>query len=82
MEGRRILSGCFKKQNTTNRIDISGRCELQCKSGKRNRNYNSGFYKGIEGAVKNSPNRKIAQTVKSERFFSIMNYAAELKYQY
>ena len=29
------------------------------------------------GAVKNSPDRKIAQTVRSERFFGIINYATK-----
>ena len=31
----------------------------------------------VEGAVKNSPDRKIAQTVRSERFFGIINYATK-----
>ena len=30
-----------------------------------------------KGAVKNSPDRKIAQTVRSERFFGIINYATK-----
>ena len=30
-----------------------------------------------KGGVKNFPNRKIAQIVKSERFFGMMNYATK-----